>query len=231
MEEEKKNHKKFYWLKLRENFFASKEIKKLRRIAGGDTYTIIYLKLQLLSLKNNGVLMFDGLEETIQEELALEIDEDIENVKITLSYLSKTGLIEQSDDNEYTLTETIKNIGSECDSAERVRKFREVQNNKKLLCNASVTIGNTEKRLELKKEIKDNIHKEDSPERNHYFNWDELRLTLADDWYTRVVDAVNDMEALNLTKEEKDKEYKNILNYIELGKEFFKNNQIKEISK
>ena len=37
--------RRFYWLKLREDFFRQKEIKKLRQIAGGDTYTIIYLKL------------------------------------------------------------------------------------------------------------------------------------------------------------------------------------------
>ena len=39
-------NKKFFWLKLKEDFFRDKRIKKLRKIAGGDTYTIIYLKLQ-----------------------------------------------------------------------------------------------------------------------------------------------------------------------------------------
>ena len=38
------NIKKYYWLKLKEDFFRDKKIKKLRKIAGGDTYTIIYLK-------------------------------------------------------------------------------------------------------------------------------------------------------------------------------------------
>ena len=42
--------KKYYWLKLNEGFFRDKKIKKLRKIAGGDTYTVIYLKMQLLSL-------------------------------------------------------------------------------------------------------------------------------------------------------------------------------------
>ena len=40
--------KKYYWLRLKNNFFQQKEIKKLRKIAGGDTYTIIYLKLTFL---------------------------------------------------------------------------------------------------------------------------------------------------------------------------------------
>ena len=61
---------------------GQKEIKKLRTIAGGDTYTIIYLKLLLLSLENSGRLFYESLEETFAEELALIIDEDPKNFKI-----------------------------------------------------------------------------------------------------------------------------------------------------
>ena len=45
------DNRKYYWLKLKDDFFKSRVIKKLRKIAGGDTYTIIYLKMQLLSIK------------------------------------------------------------------------------------------------------------------------------------------------------------------------------------
>ena len=79
--------KKYYWLRLKNNFFQQKEIKKLRKIAGGDTYTIIYLKLQLLSINNNGVLIFERTESSLIEQLALEIDEDVENINITLAFL------------------------------------------------------------------------------------------------------------------------------------------------
>ena len=65
--------KKYYWLKLKNDFFRQKEIKKLRQIAGGDTYVIIYLKMQLLSLQNNGRLFFEGYEDTFANELALEL--------------------------------------------------------------------------------------------------------------------------------------------------------------
>ena len=40
--------KRYYWLKLPDGFFRQKAIKKLRKIAGGDTYTIIYLKMLLV---------------------------------------------------------------------------------------------------------------------------------------------------------------------------------------
>ena len=89
--------KKYYWLKLKEDFFRQKEIKKLRKIAGGDTYTIIYLKMQLLSLQNEGVLKYEGVEENIAEQIALEIDEDVDNVQITLSFLMANKLIDKLD--------------------------------------------------------------------------------------------------------------------------------------
>lgn len=116
--------KKYFWLKLKDDFFRQKEIKKLRRVAGGDTYTIIYLKLQLLSVKTEGKLVFEGIEDTFAEEIALELDEDIENVKITLMFLQKHGLIVEVEEDEFLLTETLKNIGTESDSTERVRKLR-----------------------------------------------------------------------------------------------------------
>lgn len=132
-------NKKYYWLKLKTDFFTSKAMKKLRRIAGGDTYTIIYLKLQLLSLQNEGILFYEGVEPSFYEEMALTLDEDAENVRATLIFLENTGLLEKHDETEYKLTEVPLLIGSEGDSAERVRRHRE---KKALLCNNDVTERN-----------------------------------------------------------------------------------------
>lgn len=133
-------NKKYYWLQLKTNFFANKAMKKLRRIAGGDTYTIIYLKLMLLSLKDEGILYYDGVEPTFYEEMALALDEDEENVKVTLVFLESVGLLEHRSENEYFLTEVPYLIGGECESAGRVRKHRA---QKALQCNADVTDSNT----------------------------------------------------------------------------------------
>lgn len=130
--------KRFYWLKLNENWFNEPKIRKLRKIAGGDTYTIIYLKMQLLSISNKGVIQFEKIENSFEEELALKLDEEIEDVQLTLSYLYSQGLIEKSND-DYLLPEACKNIGSESDSAERVRQFREREKEKMLQCNNDVT--------------------------------------------------------------------------------------------
>lgn len=136
--------KRYYWLKLMSDFFGQPRIKKLRRIAGGDTYTIIYLKLQLLSLKTGAILSFEGIERTFSEELALTIDEDPENVDVTLKFLMSQGMLDQVSETEYCLTETDKLIGSEAYSTERSRRFRErmaleQKNQKALQCNANET--------------------------------------------------------------------------------------------
>ena len=116
--------KRYYWLKLKEDFFDKKLIKKLRSIAGGDTYTIIYLKMQLKSIKNEGILKYEGIENSFEEELALDIDEDLENVKVTLAFLQKHNMILQSSEEDFILKETLECIGSETDSAERKRNQR-----------------------------------------------------------------------------------------------------------
>lgn len=158
--------KRYYWLKLKEDFFKDKKIKKLRKIAGGDTYTIIYLKIQLLSLKNNGILIFEGVESTLEEELALELDEEVENVKITIAYLKTNDLLYETDNsNEFALPETMSSIGSESESAERVRRLRS-KNKQALQCNGNVTLDidkEKEKEIELEKDKdldKENIKKE-----------------------------------------------------------------------
>lgn len=117
--------KKYYWLKLKSDFFTSRAMKKLRKIAGGDTYTVIYLKLQLLSLKDEGLLYYEGVEPTFYEEMALALDEDTDNVRATLIFLENMGLIEQKSNTEFMLTEVPYLIGGESESAERVRKYRE----------------------------------------------------------------------------------------------------------
>lgn len=117
--------KRYYWLKLHDNFFDAPKIKKLRRIAGGDTFTIIYLKMQLLSVSNGGIIAYQGIEETFEEELSLILDEDIDNIRITVSYLLSQNLMEQCDDGEFLLTQAAENIGKDSDSKERVRAYRE----------------------------------------------------------------------------------------------------------
>lgn len=225
--------KKYYWLKLKEDFFRQKEIKKLRKIAGGDTYTIIYLKLQLLSLKKDGKLFWDGIEDTFAEEMALEIDEDEENVKITLAYLIRHKLVEEITEGEYILPETMQCIGSESAGAARVRKHRE---KKKLLqCNANETNCNTEieieseKELELEKEleISSSSKNEVKEEEEQVVSTDELkevlRLCQSFNYKLKKIDAKGLIDAFT------GKTVKKAIG-IAANTEAFRNNQIKNYS-
>lgn len=116
--------KKYYWLKLKEEFFADKAIKKLRKIAGGDTYTIIYLKMLLKAIKQGNRLYFEGVEESFPAELALELDEEEDNVAVTLQYLQAKGLMQVMSEEEFILTQCDEMVGSETDAARRMRISR-----------------------------------------------------------------------------------------------------------
>jgi predicted phage replisome organizer len=131
--------KKYFWLKLKQDFFSNLRMKKLRSIAGGDTYTIIYLKMQLLSLQDEGFLYYEGVEESFEQEIALLIDENIEDVKITINFLKANGLLNQIDTEKYELIETKTCIGSETDKAEFMRRLREKKNKEKIENSNNVT--------------------------------------------------------------------------------------------
>ena len=116
--------KKYYWLRLQHDFFNSKRIKKLRSMENGSDYVIIYQKMQLKSIKDNGLLSFIGLERTFEEEIALDIDEDPEKVKATVEFLLKYGMLEKIDSDRYLLPYTQGNVGSETSAASRMRELR-----------------------------------------------------------------------------------------------------------
>ena len=155
--------KRYYWLKLKTDFFRQKEIKKLRMIAGGDTYTVIYLKMLLYSIENGGFLYYEGVDDSFESELALAMDEDADNVRIVVSFLLRTGLMVATDSNTYRLEKVGTMIGSESASAERVRRLRDKQNTEKALhCNATVTpvLRSCNGEIEIEKDIEKEKEKE-----------------------------------------------------------------------
>lgn len=170
-------NKRYYWLKLMDDFFDSKRIKKLRKMAGGDTYTIIYLKMQLLSLKKGGYLEYSGLEDEFYKEIALDIDEDEINVQVTIQYLLSCGLLETSDSIEYKLPFVQDNLGSETASTRRSRKSRE-NAQKALQCNSGATTCNNLQQkcnVEIEKDIDIEIDtdKENTKESSSLFDFED----------------------------------------------------------
>ena len=115
----------FYWIKIQESFFKQKELNKLRRMPKGDTYVIIYQKLLLRAILETDKLYYDGVEEDLATELAYEIDEDVDAVKVTVDFLMKNKLMFQTGDNEYILIAASELAGKESDSASRMRRHRQ----------------------------------------------------------------------------------------------------------
>jgi len=191
-------NRRYYWLKLKEDFFTDKRIKRLRRISGGDTYTIIYLKLLLLSLKDSGKLYYDGVETDFIKELALTIDEKEDDVMVTVNYLMAQNLMEVVLENdEYFLTEIPNLIGSETASTRRSRKSRAYRENQKVLqCNTNATLGNLLQQncnTEIEKEIDIELEKEGEGKKQSlpptlYGEYKNIRLT--DEEYQRLTDKL-----------------------------------------
>lgn len=141
-------NKRYYWIQLAQDFFKSKEMKLLRKIAGGDTHTIIYLKMMLISLEDGGHIYYDGLADNLAEEIALVIDENVEDIKITLIFLESKGLLTRKNDRDYFLEQVPEMVGSETASTRRSRKHRELRG---LHCNTIATTCNGD--IDIEKDI------------------------------------------------------------------------------
>ena len=149
-------NKKYYWLKLKENFFEEKQIKYLRSLPDGDKIVIAYLKMQLKSLKTEGFIKYDSILPSNIDELAMILDENTNIIKLMIGALQKVNAVEILDDGSFYMIAMQDLIGKEGESAERVRRFRERHEQKMLQCNGDVTKCNTE----IEKEIEIDIDKE-----------------------------------------------------------------------
>lgn len=152
--------KRYYWLKLQDGFFGSRRIKKLRKLAGGDTFTIIYLKMQLASLKTGGVFEYTGVEDSFAKEVALEIEEDEANVEITINFLLSYGLLEACDSGDFFLPYVVENTGSETASAKRVRDYRNNKRKSSIALQSNTDVTEVKHLCNVEKEIEKEIEKE-----------------------------------------------------------------------
>lgn len=148
-------NKRFYWIKLKDGFFREKEIKKMRRLEKGGDYIVIYQKFMLLAMNSEGYLVYEGVEESMLEQLALELDEDQVLIEETIDFCIKNRLL-TIDGDLYLFDRTPELIGSESESAERVRKHRKIK--QALQCNTPVTKGNTEKETITETDTESDIH-------------------------------------------------------------------------
>ncbi|MCT4593149.1 MAG: phage replisome organizer N-terminal domain-containing protein [Anaeromicrobium sp.] len=157
--------KRYYWLKLHDNFFDREEIKLVENMTNGKDYIIFYLKLLLKSIKTEGELRFRNVIPYTPEMLASITGINIDTVRVATDLFINLQLMEKWDDGTLFMAETQAMIGSETESAKRMRRKRE--KDQKLLasqCDEDVQKSDTE--IELEKEIDIDINNsvEDSDE-------------------------------------------------------------------
>ncbi len=122
-------NRRYYWLKLKENFFTDKRIKRLRKI------------------------YYDGVETDFLKEIALTIDETEDDVMVTANYLVAQSLMEVIVENdECFLTEITSVIGSETASTRRSKNQGRLKIIKKH-CNATPLQENCNGEIEIDIEL------------------------------------------------------------------------------
>lgn len=119
--------KRYWWLQMEHDFFEQKEMKALKRMSAGYVYTTIYLKLLLKSLKNNGSLFFESIEDDFISEIAFDIDEAVDDVGAVFDFLKRKGLLIEISEDEVSLPGAVQRIGSKTQSAVRMERMRAKQ--------------------------------------------------------------------------------------------------------
>lgn len=122
--------KKYYWLKLKEDFFDDDAIGWLEEQPKGKEYALFYLKLCLKSLKTDGILIRTVgtmLVPYDMKKLSEITKTDFDTVVVAMELLKNIGLVEILENGEIFLTRLPEMVGSETDKAVIMRRIREQQ--------------------------------------------------------------------------------------------------------
>lgn len=151
--------KKYYWLKLKRDFFKRHDIRIVEAMPNGKDYILFYLKLMLESIDHEGELRFSDTIPYSEQMLSVVTDTNIDIVRSALKIFTELKMMEVLEDETIYMTEVECLIGSAADNdnANRVRRCRERKKQMALQnvtenvtkCNESKII---EKDIELHKE-------------------------------------------------------------------------------
>ncbi len=162
------DNRKYYYLKLKENFFDSDSIVLLEDMKDGILYSNILLKLYLKSLKNGGKLQLDEHIPYTAQMIATLTRHQIGTVERALEIFRQLGLVEQLDSGAFYMTDIELMIGQSSTEAERKRAAR--LENRALLpprTNGGHLSDIRPPEIEIKKEIDIEIEKERELETGH----------------------------------------------------------------
>lgn len=117
-------NQKYYYMRLKDNFFDSEEMKLLESMPEGYLYSNILLKLYLLSLKDNGRLCFKGTIPYSPEMIAGITRHQVGTVKQALQLFQQMELIEVLDSGVIYMLNIQNFIGQSSTEADRKKEYR-----------------------------------------------------------------------------------------------------------
>lgn len=155
------DNKKYYYIRLKDSFFDSDEIKLLESIPNdGYKFSNILLKMYLKSLKYNGRLMFNDRIPFNSEMLSTVTGHSVGDINRAIDMFKKFGLIEVFDTGEIYMLDIQSFIGKTTTEADRKRSYRkEIEDKKAIGTNVrqnsdkSIPEIEIEKDIEIKKDI------------------------------------------------------------------------------
>ena len=127
------DRKKFYWIKLRQDFFQREVIDWLQDQENGYAYIVLYLKLCLLTANSGGELIRMVGDMTVPydpKKIAQKTGIDYDTVTIALSLFKHLGLVVENADGISSLPEVAKMVGEESASREAIKKRSQRQKKK-----------------------------------------------------------------------------------------------------
>ncbi|MBU3102954.1 phage replisome organizer N-terminal domain-containing protein [Clostridium gasigenes] len=125
------DNKKYYYLKLKEHFFESEEVRIMEAMPNGMYYSNLLLKLYLKSLKREGELRFNDFIPYSVEMISTITNINIDIVRSGIQVLQQMKLIEMLDDGSIYMMNIQNFIGQSSTEADRIREYRNKIDNKK----------------------------------------------------------------------------------------------------
>lgn len=117
--------KRYYWLKLKRDFFKRHDIRIIEAMPNGKDYILFYLKLLCESIDHDGSLRFSEKIPYSETMLATLTDTNVDIVRSAIKVFSELGMMEVLDDGTYFMSEVERLVGSETDWAVKKRIYRE----------------------------------------------------------------------------------------------------------
>ena len=157
-------NKKYYWLKLKRDFFKRHDIRIIEAMPNGKDYVLFYLKLMLESVDHDGALRFSDAIPYNEDMLAVITNTNIDVVRSAMKLFMELNMVEILDDSTIYMNEVQRLVGAETKWAEKKRKFRAKEDNVPRLSPSCPP--DVRQEIEKEKELEIEIEKEIDIESN-----------------------------------------------------------------